>query len=71
MKAHCDFCGKDFAPPQEGGPANYMQVTRIELSPTQFQRNIIMENLFMCFSCLESLQSNSSANCRNFRIDTP
>jgi hypothetical protein len=68
MKGICDFCGKEFEP-SESGPANYMQVTRIELAPTQFQRNLVFENLFMCFACLENLQKNNSANCRNFRID--
>lgn len=63
MTGICDFCGKKFESPE------HMQVNKLELSPSQFQRNLIFENLFMCFNCLDNLQANNSANCRNFRDD--
>jgi hypothetical protein len=63
MRGRCDFCGREFT------EADYMQVIKIELAPTQFQRNLTLENLFMCFTCLDLLQENNAANCRNFRVD--
>jgi len=69
QEAVCDFCGTKFKPNTESGATNYMQVLSLELRPTQFQRAITLENLFMCQDCFDRLQTNIAFNCRNFRSD--
>jgi hypothetical protein len=64
-EAICSFCGLQFRP----GGTEYIKITSIEASPTQFQMGVRYNNLMMCFNCFETLQKNVAYNARNFRID--
>jgi hypothetical protein len=64
-EAICSFCGLAFRP----GGTEYINISSIEGSPTQFQMGVRYNNLMMCFTCFDLLQKNVAVNARNFRID--